>query len=110
LARLAPHAALLKQVGAYVMQDDLLNGQLTVEETLHYTAKLRCPPAFSDAQRQARIDQVRGVAWPLRWLLQLQPGAGASVWLLLLLLLLPCERRTPHHTPRCTHHTHTHTM
>lgn len=41
------------------MQDDLLNGQLTVEETLQYTARLRCPPHFTDEQRQARIDQVR---------------------------------------------------
>jgi ATP-binding cassette subfamily G (WHITE) protein 2 len=50
-------AGLLKQVAGYVMQDDLLNGQLTVEETLKYTAKLRCLPSFTDEQRQARVDQ-----------------------------------------------------
>jgi hypothetical protein len=49
---------LLKQVAGYVMQDDLLNGQLTVQETLHYTAKLRCPPSFTDEQRQERVNQV----------------------------------------------------
>jgi hypothetical protein len=42
-----------------LLPDDLLNGQLTVEETLAYTAKLRCPPHFSDAQRQAKVEQVR---------------------------------------------------
>jgi hypothetical protein len=41
-------------------QDDLLNGQLTVEETLRYTARLRCPPTDSDAQRQAKLEQVCG--------------------------------------------------
>ncbi|KIY99034.1 white-brown-complex ABC transporter family [Monoraphidium neglectum] len=32
--------------------DDLLNANLTVEETLRYTARLRCPPGFSEQQRQ----------------------------------------------------------
>jgi len=40
------------------MQDDLLNGQLTVHETLKYTAKLRCPPYFTEDQREARVHQV----------------------------------------------------
>jgi ABC-type glutathione transport system ATPase component len=56
---LLQYTGLLKQIGGYVMQDDLLNGQLTVEETLQYTAKLRCPPGFTDEQRQARVEQVR---------------------------------------------------
>ena len=33
----------LKRIAGYVMQDDLLNGSLTVEETLMYTAELRLP-------------------------------------------------------------------
>jgi ABC-type multidrug transport system ATPase subunit len=40
-------SALLKKISGYVMQEDLLNGHLTVEETLQYTAKLRCPPYFT---------------------------------------------------------------
>jgi ABC-type multidrug transport system ATPase subunit len=31
----------IKDVGGYVMQDDVLNGYLTVEETLTYAARLR---------------------------------------------------------------------
>jgi ABC-type multidrug transport system ATPase subunit len=42
----------------YVMQDDLLNGHLTVEETLNYTARLRLPPTFTDKQRAERIEEV----------------------------------------------------
>jgi ABC transporter len=40
------------------MQDDLLNGNLTCEETLLYTARLRCPQDTSDAQRKLRVDRV----------------------------------------------------
>lgn len=47
----------LKLVAGYVMQDDLLNDTLTVEETLQYTAKLRCPPDFTSEQRQAQVDK-----------------------------------------------------
>jgi hypothetical protein len=47
-----------------LLPDDLLNGQLTVEETLAYTAKLRCPHHFSDSQRQAKVEQVgAGQEW-----------------------------------------------
>eukprot|EP00899_Mesostigma_viride_P016059 jgi/Mesvir1/24454/Mv21823-RA.1 len=49
--------SLLKQVSGYVMQDDLLNGQLTVEETLNYTARLRCPPEYTEEQRKEVIEQ-----------------------------------------------------
>jgi hypothetical protein len=34
------------------MQDDLLNGNLTCEETLSYTARLRCPQDTNNAMRK----------------------------------------------------------
>jgi ATP-binding cassette subfamily G (WHITE) protein 2 len=48
----------LKRIAGYVMQDDLLNGSLTVEETLMYTAELRLPREFTDKQRRARLEDV----------------------------------------------------
>ena len=48
----------LKRVSGYVMQDDLLNGYLTVEETLMYTAELRLPRTFTDKERRDRVDDV----------------------------------------------------
>lgn len=48
----------LKRIAGYVMQDDLLNGYLTVEETLQYTARLRLPRMFTDRQRQERVEDV----------------------------------------------------
>lgn len=40
------------------MQDDLLNGHLTVEETLKYTARLRLPPSLGAEQQRQRIEEV----------------------------------------------------
>ena len=48
----------LKRVSGYVMQDDLLNGYLTVEETLMYTAELRLPRTFTDQERRERVNDV----------------------------------------------------
>ncbi|UJR22373.1 hypothetical protein I4U23_025435 [Adineta vaga] len=48
----------LKRIAGYVMQDDLLNGSLTVEETLMYTAELRLPREFTDEQRRSRVEDV----------------------------------------------------
>jgi ATP-binding cassette subfamily G (WHITE) protein 2 len=48
----------LKRIAGYVMQDDLLNGSLTVKETLTYTAEFRLPREFTDKQRYARVDDV----------------------------------------------------
>ncbi len=42
----------LKMMSGYVMQDDMLNGNLKVEETLDYMARLRCSPKMSAAQRE----------------------------------------------------------
>lgn len=46
----------LKQVSGYVVQDDLLFGNLTVEETLQYSAKLRLPADVSAEERVARVE------------------------------------------------------
>lgn len=48
----------LKRIAGYVMQDDLLNGSLTVEETLMYTAELRLPRNFTGKQRRTRVEDV----------------------------------------------------
>lgn len=50
--------SVLKAMTAYVMQDDLLHGELTVQETLYFAAALRMPPELSDAARLKRIDEV----------------------------------------------------
>lgn len=48
----------LKQHAGYVMQDDLLNGNLTVMETLNYTAQLRLPRSMPTSERSERIETV----------------------------------------------------
>jgi ATP-binding cassette subfamily G (WHITE) protein 2 len=48
----------LKRIAGYVMQDDLLNGYLTVEETLMYAAELRLPRTFTHKQRKERVEDV----------------------------------------------------
>ena len=55
----APYSnAELKRMAGYVMQDDLLNGNLTVYETLKYTAELRLPRTFTAKQREQRVQDV----------------------------------------------------
>lgn len=48
----------LKWMSAYVMQDDLLNGHLTVEETLTYSAELRMPKGTSREVIAERVEAV----------------------------------------------------
>ena len=48
----------LKRIAGYVMQDDLLNGYLTVRETLMYTARLRLSRTFTDQERRERVEEV----------------------------------------------------
>ncbi|CAF3756084.1 unnamed protein product [Rotaria sordida] len=48
----------LKRIAGYVMQDDLLNGNLIVYETLMYTAELRLPRHTTRQQREARVKEV----------------------------------------------------
>eukprot|EP01119_Soliformovum_irregulare_P025420 TRINITY_DN9410_c0_g1_i1.p1 TRINITY_DN9410_c0_g1~~TRINITY_DN9410_c0_g1_i1.p1 ORF type:complete len:618 (-),score=179.97 TRINITY_DN9410_c0_g1_i1:44-1897(-) len=48
--------ALLKAISGYVMQDDLLFGHLTVEETLNYAAGLRLPKEMSEQEKKERVD------------------------------------------------------
>lgn len=48
----------LKWMSAYVMQDDLLNGHLTVEETLMYNAELRMPRGTPMDTMRQRVEEV----------------------------------------------------
>ena len=48
----------LKRISGYVMQDDLLNGHLTVQETLQYGADLRLPRDWTAEQRLQRVNEV----------------------------------------------------
>ncbi|CAF4219034.1 unnamed protein product, partial [Rotaria sp. Silwood2] len=48
----------LKRIAGYVIQDDLLNGNLTVYETLMYTAELRLPRHFTRQQHEERVQEV----------------------------------------------------
>jgi len=48
----------LKWMSAYVMQDDLLNGQLTVEETLTYAAELRMDRGTPHTLIMERVEAV----------------------------------------------------
>eukprot|EP01127_Copromyxa_protea_P019444 TRINITY_DN630_c0_g1_i1.p1 TRINITY_DN630_c0_g1~~TRINITY_DN630_c0_g1_i1.p1 ORF type:complete len:605 (+),score=125.39 TRINITY_DN630_c0_g1_i1:101-1915(+) len=47
----------LKEVSGYVMQDDQLNGNLTVGETMYYTGRLRLPPSVTAEEREERITE-----------------------------------------------------
>jgi len=47
----------LKCMSGYVMQDDLMNGALTVEETLFYAGELRLPRDMTKAHRAERIKE-----------------------------------------------------
>ncbi|NXL91457.1 ABCG8 protein, partial [Alectura lathami] len=49
---------LVKRCIAHVRQDDRLLPHLTVRETLLFVAKLRLPAAFSDAQKEKRVEDV----------------------------------------------------
>lgn len=46
----------LKQVSGYVQQDDLLFGNLTVEETLMYSAQLRLPKDVTHEEKKQRVE------------------------------------------------------
>lgn len=48
----------LKKLAGYVTRDDVLNGNLTVEETLKYTAKLRLEPTLRDPEMSQRVEDV----------------------------------------------------
>eukprot|EP00742_Colponemidia_sp_Colp-10_P009736 GILJ01010646.1.p1 GENE.GILJ01010646.1~~GILJ01010646.1.p1 ORF type:complete len:601 (+),score=87.48 GILJ01010646.1:39-1805(+) len=59
--RMFDHAyasAQLKALSGYVMQDDILNGNLTVEETLLYTAQLRMKAEISIEMKERRVEEV----------------------------------------------------
>ncbi|CAF1393833.1 unnamed protein product [Didymodactylos carnosus] len=48
----------LKRIAGYVMKDDLLNGFLTVEETLTYTARFRLHKDSTEEERKQRVKEV----------------------------------------------------
>ncbi len=48
----------LKSMSGYVMQDDMVNANFTVEETLSYTAELRMPASSTQEERTKRIAEV----------------------------------------------------
>ena len=50
-------AALKSRIG-YVPQDDIVHRELTVEESLDYTARLRLPPDTTHAERDKRVADV----------------------------------------------------
>ncbi len=50
-------AAFSTQLG-YVPQDDIIHRDLTVERALYYTARMRLPKDFTEAQIKQRIDEV----------------------------------------------------
>ena len=51
------HAAFSTQLG-YVPQDDIIHRELTVKRALYYTARMRLPEDFTQAQIKQRIDEV----------------------------------------------------
>lgn len=48
----------MKGLVAYVMQDDALQGVLTVRENLMYSALLRLPESMSRSEKSARVEEV----------------------------------------------------
>lgn len=54
----APMQTGFRRISAYVMQDDALFAQLTVRETLLYSARLRLPGSMSLAEKAARVEDI----------------------------------------------------
>lgn len=50
--------AILKSMSAYVMQDDVLHAELTVQETLKFASELRLPASFTALERDTRVQEV----------------------------------------------------
>lgn len=48
----------LKDMSAYVMQDDVLMAELTVQETMEFTSKLRMDKHATEEERHKRIDEL----------------------------------------------------
>ncbi len=57
-----PRPSFFRQISAYVMQDDALIGNLTVFETLMYSAALRLPSTYQEREKVVnRIIQLLGL-------------------------------------------------
>ncbi len=54
------NSGLFRSILGYVPQDDIVHGELTVERTLYYGAKLRLPPDTREEEIAERIDEVLG--------------------------------------------------
>lgn len=48
----------LKKLAGYVTREDVLNNNLTVEETLKYTSKLRLEPTLRESEVSQRVEDV----------------------------------------------------
>eukprot|EP00468_Gymnochlora_sp_CCMP2014_P008818 CAMPEP_0167757892 /NCGR_PEP_ID=MMETSP0110_2-20121227/10173_1 /TAXON_ID=629695 /ORGANISM="Gymnochlora sp., Strain CCMP2014" /LENGTH=386 /DNA_ID=CAMNT_0007644123 /DNA_START=8 /DNA_END=1165 /DNA_ORIENTATION=- len=53
-----PQKKLMKRYIAYVLQDELFFGKLTVAQILYFTAEVRLPDAMTSEQKRARADQI----------------------------------------------------
>jgi ABC-type multidrug transport system ATPase subunit/pSer/pThr/pTyr-binding forkhead associated (FHA) protein len=52
------YLAILRTLMGYLPQDDILHRALTVRECLFYSAKLRLPDDYTDAEIRTRVDEV----------------------------------------------------
>ena len=48
----------IRELSAYIQQDDVLLGTQTVRETVYLAARLRLPKSLSDAEKLRRADEV----------------------------------------------------
>ena len=47
-----------RKVSAYVLQQDIFFAELTVQETIRFSAELRLPRSMSKEAKEARVEQV----------------------------------------------------
>ncbi|KAI9224037.1 P-loop containing nucleoside triphosphate hydrolase protein [Blastocladiella britannica] len=47
----------IKRVSAFVQQDDVILGTMTVREAIFMSARLRLPESLTDAEREAKVDE-----------------------------------------------------
>jgi len=53
-----PRDSKFKRLAAYVMQDDTLQGALTVRENLRFSANLRLPSNYSHAEKMQKVEEI----------------------------------------------------
>jgi ABC-type multidrug transport system ATPase subunit len=47
----------LRTICGYVLQEDILSPELTVQETIEFSAKFRLPPSYSGEEIKAKVDE-----------------------------------------------------